>query len=69
MNKSKNLKGGKVTGMASDSGYGTNYAVWRWNGTNWDLYENHCDYGCVPMEPPSPGEHIGDLAKTSCARA
>lgn len=53
----------------SDGGYGTNYAVFQWNGAEWVVIDNCCDYGCVPLPPGEPGAYVGQLLTTGCSRS
>jgi hypothetical protein len=50
----------------SDSNYGTNYALFQWNGREWLVIENACDYGCTPTLPEAPGEYEGQIVPTMC---
>ena len=56
----------EVAQMTNGNNYGTNYALFRWNGSQWDVIENACDYGCVPIPPDAPGGHVGHLVPTAC---
>ena len=63
--KPKDMKD-EVTQMANGNNYGTNYALFRWTGSRWEVIENACDYGCVPIPPGAPGGHEGQLVPTAC---
>jgi hypothetical protein len=51
---------------AGNGNYGTNYAVFEWDGSNWQVAENCCDYGCVPTPPSAPGSYPGQTTVTTC---
>jgi hypothetical protein len=55
-----------TTSSASNGNYGTNYAVLEWDGGQWLVREDCCNYGCVPTEPDSPGAYPGQTTVTSC---
>ena len=44
----------------------TNYAVWEWNGEDWDCVDDQCDYGCGAVKPEGPGEYVGHQVTTAC---
>jgi len=52
--------------MNTSTSYGTNYAIFQWSQGQWVIYQNSCDYGCVPAPPMIPGEYDGQLMTTAC---
>jgi len=52
--------------MANSGNYGTNYTLFQWTQGQWVVYQNCCDYGCVPAPPIPPGEYDGQIIPTGC---
>lgn len=52
--------------MSNLSGYDTNYASFQWTLGQWNLLDNCCDYGCVPVEPLPAGTYEGEVVLTQC---
>lgn len=46
--------------------YGSNYAVFRWSGSEWLLAQNCCLYGYAPMLPDGRGDYSEELQVTLC---
>jgi hypothetical protein len=56
----------QMTQSTGNGNYGTNYAIFEWDGGSWGLVENHCNYGCIPQRPDSPGSFPGERTVTAC---
>ena len=56
----------QATQSTNNGNYGTNYTLFRWDGSSWVIVENACDYCCIPVVPAEPGSFVGDMARTSC---
>lgn len=46
--------------------YGSNYAMFRWSGSEWLLIQNCCSYGFGPMPPDGRGEYDDETVVTVC---
>ncbi len=62
----KEIQPMQATQSSGNGNYGSNYAVFEWDGSQWRLVENSCDYGCLPQAPTQPGSYEGERTATAC---
>ncbi len=59
----------QATQSAEECNYGSNCAIFEWDGASWIMVEENCNYGCVPLVPEEPGSFPGDRTVTTCRSA
>ena len=62
----KEMEPMQTTQSAGNGNYGSNYAVFEWNGSSWGVVEDCCNYGCMPQTPEDPGSFPGERTVTAC---